>query len=305
MTRRQLPLNALRAYEVAARHCYLKSAAEELGVTQGAISQQIKALEARLGQTLFLRKNKRLQLTTSGKRLLNSITEGFDCITQGVLQLDADAESMVGDLLIYSTASIFNNLLMPVIGRFGQRYPEVSLHTKQISPLTKTLPRNMDIGVCFGLPDLNHRTARKLYETEMFPVASPSLLINRKAINDGAELLDFPLLHEQANIWRDWFQFFGERVSKSRVSNIYYRDTYQTIMAARIGQGVTLAEYYEVAADLATGRLVRMHEQSIARDAGGYVIMPPEEQQSLRSRVFVDFIDQHLTELGTNFRSPA
>ena len=116
--------------------------------------------------------------------------------------------------------------------------------------------------------------------------------------------LDFPLLHDQANIWPDWFQFFGQTERKSRVSNIYYTDTYQAIMAARAGQGVALAEYYEVATDLATGRLVRMHDQTIARDAGGYVVMPPEAQQSLRSRVFVDFIDQHLLELSKHFSYP-
>lgn len=304
ISRRQLPLNALRAYEAAARHCHLKSAAEELGVTQGAISQQIRALEAKLGQALFLRQNRRLTLTTSGKRLLKSISEGFDCITQGVLQLDTDAESMAGDLLVCSTASIFNSLLMPVIGRYVLRYPEVSLHTTQISPLTKSLPKNMDVSICFGLPDLDQGSARKLYETEMFPVASPSLLMGRTPTGDGAELLDLPLLHDQANIWPNWFQFFGQTEHKSRASNIYYTDTYQAIMAARAGQGVALAEYYEVAADLVTGRLVRMHDQSIATDAGGYVVIPVEEQQSLRSRVFVDFIDQYLTELGKDFSAP-
>ena len=304
MSRRQLPLNALRAYEAAARHCHLKSAAEELGVTQGAISQQVKALEEKLGQTLFLRQNKSLQLTDSGKRLLHSITEGLDCITQGVIQLDAEAENMVGDLFICSTASIFNALLMPVIGRFAQRYPEVSLHSLEIGPLERVLPRNMDISVCFGLPELDHTVARKLYETEMFPVASASLLLNRKPITDGAALLDYPLLHDQANIWPNWFQLFEQTESKSRVSNIYYTDTYQAVMAARTGQGVALAEYYEVAQDLSSGRLIRMLEQSIPLEAGGYLITPPESQQTLRSRVFVEFIDQYLTELAMAFSPP-
>lgn len=304
LTRRQLPLNALRAYEAAARHCHLGRASEELGVTQGAVSQQVRALEDQLGTMLFLRKNKRLQLTTSGKRLLTFITEGLDCITEGVVQLDSDAESMVGDLFICSTASIFNSLLMPVFGRFVQRYPEVTIHTVQISPLIRSLPEDVDVSICFGLPEVYQGTARKLYETEMFPVASPSLMMHRETVSDGADLLDFPLLHDSANIWPEWFQSFSQLEHKSRVGNIYYNHTYQAIMAARQGQGVALAEYYEVASDLASGRLVRIHNRTIARDAGGYLITRPKEQQSLRSRIFVEFLEQYLQDLGSDFSAP-
>jgi LysR family glycine cleavage system transcriptional activator len=300
--RRQLPLNALRAYEAAARHCHLKSAAEELGVTQGAISQQIKILEEKLRRPLFQRHNRSLQLTPEGKRFLGTINDAFNRISDAVMALDADAESMEGELCVCSTPSIINNLLMPIMGRFNREFPEVTLRILQFGPLTKTLPEEMDICVCFGLPDTGKNQVRKLYDTEMFPVASPRLMSNRARLQQSSELLDLPLLHDRANAWVDWFRGEGIAEHRSRTANIYYRDTYQAIHAAQLGQGVALAEYYEVANDLAAGRLVKPYDKSIEIEAGGYLITRPEAQQSLRSRVFVEFIDQHLEQLGGYFK---
>ncbi len=299
--RRQLPLNALRAYEAAARHCHLKSAAEELGVTQGAVSQQIRALEENLRRPLFERHHRGLQLTPAGKRFLGAINGAFDQISEALLSLDAEAESMQGELCVCSTPSIVNNLLMPVMGRFNQDFPEVTLRILQFGPLTKTLPAEMDVGVCFGLPEPGRNQVRKLYDTAMFPVASPRLMVNRAPMRQASEMLDLPLLHDRANAWVGWFRAAGIDESRGRGGNIYYRDTYQSIQAARMGQGVALAEFYDVADDLAAGRLQKPYDMAIEIEAGGYLVTRPEAQQSLRSRVFVDYIDQHLAELGAYF----
>ena len=98
LERRTLPLSALRAFESAGRQLHMGRAGEELGVTHGAISHQVRALEQQLGVKLFIRANNRLKLTGAGKRLLNAVREGFDRIVDGTLQLDPD--SLTGVLVI-------------------------------------------------------------------------------------------------------------------------------------------------------------------------------------------------------------
>ena len=104
MSRRNLPLNALRGFEVAARHCHLREAALELGVTHGAVSRQIRLLEETLGVELFDRSHNRLTLTSAGRRLMAAVGDAFDQITESTLSLDP--ESMAGTLVVAATPSI-------------------------------------------------------------------------------------------------------------------------------------------------------------------------------------------------------
>ncbi|MBB1489002.1 LysR substrate-binding domain-containing protein [Oceanospirillum sediminis] len=302
MDRRQLPLNALRAFEAAAISCHLGRAAEQLGVTQGAVSQQIRSLETSLGQELFVRKHKRLYLSPAGQRLLDAVSEGLDRMTQGIIQLDADSQSMAGELVLCSTPSITNNLLMSVIGRFNRTYPEVSIRLSQIVPNARVLPDEFDVCVCFGLPDdTSHLETRRLHTTRLYPVASPSLTLHRPAIEDGAELLNYPLLHDRAKGWTHWFNQFANGEVKGLEANIFYSDNYQSLMAARLGQGVALAEYYEVAADLTSGQLMLLHNKGIEMGIDSYLVLPKKDRQTLRGRVFADFIEQHLEDLASHF----
>ena len=106
ISRRNLPLNALRAFEVAARHCHLRRAAEELGVTHGAVSRQIRQLEEQLGVALFDRSGNRLQLTQEGSRLARAVGEALDTLTEGALSVNP--ESLPGELV--ATLPVANNL---------------------------------------------------------------------------------------------------------------------------------------------------------------------------------------------------
>lgn len=300
--RRQLPLNALRAFEAAAHHCHLGKASEQLGVTQGAVSQQVRSLEALLGQQLFERKHKRLYLNSVGKRLLNAVTEGLDTITKGIVQLDSDSQSMAGELILCSTPSITNNMLITVMGRFNRIYPEVTLKLLQIPPNTPVLPDEYDICVCFGLPDdTTNMETRKLIITRFYPIVSPTLMLNRAQIENEAELLNFPLLHDRSRGWLNWFNQFANGQTKGHESNIFYSDNYQALMAARLGQGVALAEYYEVAADLTSGQLVLLNSKGIELGIDTYLVLPKKDRQTLRSLIFTEFIEQYLTELAGFF----
>lgn len=302
ITRRQLPLNALRAFEAAARHCHLARAAEELGVTQGAISQQVRALEKQLAMPLFHRVSNRLKLTPAGRSLMRSVSEGLDCITEGFLQLDP--ETIAGELSLCSTPSILYNLLIPVITRFSARYPEVSIRTHLIRPGVAELPQNMDVAVSYGKPLNPHLDIRKLYEIVIFPVASPSLFPDGRYPKKPRELLDLPLVHEASDQLGDWLRAYGIERTDSRGCNIYYNDAYQALMAARQGQGVVVRELYEVADDLSAGNLIRLLKP-VKLSGGGYLTLQPESRQTLRARLFVEELEARLRDIDTHFQLDA
>ena len=300
LARRNMPLNALRAFEAAAKHCHLGRAAQELGVTQGAISQQVRSLEDFLSTTLFQRISNRLQLTSAGKRLYHSVSQGLDVIMEGVLQLDP--EIMSGELTICSTPSITNSLLVPIIGRYNEKYPEVTIKLEQILPSTTEFSNDMDIIICYGKPSNKEQVIRKLYDTSFFPVASPSLFQHAQRPKSVTQLLDFPLIHDQLNSWTDWLHAVNSRQTISKKSNIYYKDTYQAILAATKGQGIVLAERYEIADELSSGRLIRLLKHSVNLPAGGYLVLPPIAQQTQRAKIFVDLIDLTLQGFQDYFR---
>jgi LysR family glycine cleavage system transcriptional activator len=300
--RRQLPLNALRAFEAAAQFCHLGLAAKQLGVTQGAVSQQVRALEAQLGVELFVRKHKRLFLTSAGQSLLETISQSLDSLTQGIHQLDSDNQSMAGELIICSTPSITQSMLMHVMGRFNRAYPEVILKLQQIPPNLALLPEGFDVCVCFGSPqDSADMEKRRLINARYYPVASPALMLTKPGSELGSELLDYPMLHDRSRGWTTWFNRHAQGQTQGLGANIYYNDNYQALMAARLGQGVALAEYYEIAADLASGQLVLLNSQGVETGIDSYLVLPAPSRQTRRSRVFVDFIDQHLKEQTHHF----
>lgn len=295
--RRHLPLNALRAFEAAAQHCHLGQAAQQLGVTQGAVSQQVRALEQQLEVALFQRKNKRLILTTAGKRLLESVSESLEALTRGIHQLGSDSQSMSGELIVCATPSITHSMMIQVMGNFARHYPEVTFKLLQIPPNVAFLPKEFDVCVCFGLPqDTAEMETRQLMSAQFYPVASPQLFDGQPALELGAELLDYPLLHDRSRGWTTWFNQFASGQTQGRGTNIYYSDNYQSLIAARLGQGVALAEYYEIAADLASGQLILLNSKGVETGINSYLIQPGHSRQTRRSQVFVDFIDQHLKE---------
>ena len=137
--RRTLPLSALRAFESAGRHLHMGRAGDELGVTHGAISHQVRILEQYLGIKLFIRANNRLKLTSSGEHLLDAVRDGFECIIDGALRLDPD--SLTGSLIIACTESTGASWAVMHIGEFQLQYPQIDVHVVEVQPQQKDIPR--------------------------------------------------------------------------------------------------------------------------------------------------------------------
>lgn len=294
LCRRKLPLNALRAFEAAARHCNLRSAARELGVTHGAVSRQVRQLEGQLGVALFERSHNRLALTSAGQRLMANVGEAFDQIAKSALYLDP--ESMAGSLVIGSTPSITLGWLLRVIGEFHRRYPEVQLQLRSIAPGEKNLPAAHDICICYGLPNAGTRLVTELFTERYFPVCSPAVVGGGPMPRRPRDLLQYPLLEDRHGHWMRWFERQG--VTAPVADNLLFlEESHQIISAVREGYGVGMVDRIEVSRDLRRGSLIALSEDKVRAEHSHYLVHDPNDRMSLRARVFIDFLHQSLQVL--------
>ena len=287
LNRRSLPLSSLRAFESAGRHLHLGRAGAELGVTHGAVSHQVRALESNLGVKLFRRANNRLQLTSAGERLLASVSEGFDCIANGALHLNPD--STAGELVIGCTQSAGASWVINYIMQFQARYPQMDIRVVEVQPLQRDIPSDIDAAICYGEPKIDNRRLEFLLAPEVFPVCSPALLYDREPIRRPEQLLELRLLDDTQNNWSHWLSTFGVEANEPAVQTHFF-STGLALSAARNGYGVALCNPLEIQDDLREGKLVRMLEHSIPESQKYYLLCNPVAEQSLREQLFENWI---------------
>lgn len=244
MPRRPLPLNALHAFLVTARHLNLTRAAQELCITQGAVSRKIAALEAWLGFSLFERHARGLYLTSRGAALLPELNQGFALIADA-----ADKATSQSARMTLKAPTCALRWLLPKLMAFEQQHPEIEV------ALTTTLDHSQqldgfDVAILYGAP---LEQADVLFAETLTPVVSRSLL-------DGdtlslAALSRLTFLHPtQDDIdWRLWLQ--AQRAEVKMARNQYFDTMDLAISAAIQGFGVTVADVTLIQADLASGRL--------------------------------------------------
>jgi LysR family glycine cleavage system transcriptional activator len=294
VSRRNLPLNALRAFEVAGRHCHLGRAAEELGVTHGAVSRQVRHLEQALAVELFDRSHNRLTLTAAGRRLQATVGDALNRITEGTLYLDP--ESVAGTLVVAATPSISTGWLLATIRDFSRKYPEIELRLVNIEPWQKELPADVSVAICFGEPDEPQRLLRELFRERYFPVCSPGLLAAGEPVNRAIDLLAYPLIHDQHGRWQRWLSRQSLDASLAP-QNLYLQDSFQVLSAAREGCGIGLADRIEVANDLRSGNLVALSEETVEASQSHYLVTDQPQRMTVRARLFADYILREL-EIG-------
>ena len=272
MTRRLPPLNGLKAFETAARSESFTRAAQELNVMQGAVSQQVKRLEATLGLKLFRRERQRLILTEAGRNYLVVIRDALDQIAVGTQRLLQRQES--GVLTISTSADFAAKWLVNRLSRFAERHPDVDLRVSATAPYADFARDDVDIAIRHGDGNWPGLDVQRLYSERLFPVCSPRLVAGRKRITKAADLLKFPLLRlEDAKNWARLFEAAGVKapVGPGPVLN----RASMLIDAAIDGQGIALARTALAAWDLINGRLVRPIDVSL-RMANTYWIVCPK-----------------------------
>jgi len=272
MARRLPSLNGLKAFEAAARSESFTRAAEELSVTQGAVSHQVKALEETLELKLFHRERQRLFLTEAGRDYLAVIRDAFDRIAVGTERLLQRQES--GVLTVSTSPDFAAKWLVNRLSRFAEKHPGVDLRVSATTHYVDFARDDVDIAIRHGDGNWPGLDVQRLYSERLFPVCSPKLVAGRNRITKAADLLKFPLLRlEDAKNWTRLFEAAGVKatVDPGPVLN----RASMLIDAAIDGQGIALARTALVAWDLVNGRLVRPVDVSL-RMANTYWIVCPK-----------------------------
>jgi LysR family glycine cleavage system transcriptional activator len=288
MARRLPPLNALRAFEAAARHLSFTKAAEELNVTQAAVSHQVKALEQHLGLKLFRRLNRALLLTEQGQVCLATAREAFDRIAETAERLRAsDAR---GTLTVSLLPSFAAKWLVPRLGRFRQAHPDIDVRVAPDERLVDFARDDVDVGIRYGdgrYPGLN---TIRLLEEEVFPVCSPALGTADHPIRTPADLTHHTLLHDEGHDgWRTWL-LAADLPEIDPTRGPIFTDSSNLVQAAVEGQGVALARGALAAADLAAERLVRPFAFSLPGAYAYYIVCPKATAETPKVKAFTTWL---------------
>ncbi len=287
--RRFLPsIAALRALEALDRLGSASAAANELSLTQGAVSRQIQALERQLGHDLALREGKTLTLTPEAGAYADEIRQALDRIAQATLQLQA--VPLAGSLNLAILPAFGMRWLMPRLPEFSRRHPDVTINmSTRLAPFNFAT-ESFDAAIHFGHADRPGTEALLLRHERLLPVCAPELC-ERLAEVSPEQIRKMPLLHIQTRprAWSDWFARQGIRTEGALSGMIH--DQFATITQAALhGLGVGLMPDYLIEQDLATGRLVALHPDS--EDIGGayYLVWPRSKARNPALLQFRDWL---------------
>ncbi len=271
MSRRLPPLNALKAFEAAARSESFTRAAEELNVTQGAVSHQVKALEDTLGVRLFNRERQRLTMTEAGRDYLAVVRDALDRIAAGTDRLLQRQSS--GTLTVSTSPDFAAKWLVHRLGRFAESHPDIDLRVSATADHVDFAREDVDVAVRHGDGKWPGLDAVRLCSEQLFPVCSPKLIAGRNRIARASDLLKFPLL--RLNDWETWTRWFEAAGVDDPVPHgpVLNRAS-MLIDAAADGQGIALARTTLAAWDLINGRLARPIDVSLRLSKTYWIVCP-------------------------------
>jgi LysR family glycine cleavage system transcriptional activator len=294
------PLNAVRAFEAAARLGSFKDAAIELGVTHGAVSQQIRLLEAWLGTpSLFRRSIRRVVLTPAGAGLLAEVGPALDRIAVAVQQhRERRGDPPAAVLRVNALATFSLRWLLPRMNRFRAEHPDIEVRLTTSNDPVDALPEPFDV-VIRGGPDTFHGFAsRFLLSERRLPVCSASLFA-QMPLADVADLSRHTLLHvtSMPRLWHDWLTAAGQPALEPAAS-LTFDHFYLTIQAALDGLGVAMGPTALIADDLAAGRLVTPFPKISLPARSYFAYFPEARRNDPHSAVFFDWLEQQGRRTG-------
>ena len=268
MKRGRLPLTALRSFETAGRHLSFSHAAEELYVSQAAISRQIRELETFLRQPLFHRLHRRVELTDAGQRLLDQLVKSFDDIDRVLSDLAASpAQSVVRVSVEPSLAAVW---LVPRLNRFRQLRPDVDVSLEVDARPIEFRSDQPELALRFSAHATSwQRTeAERLASTVDSPVLSPRLLASGPPLEKPIDLRHYTLLHEENRQgWARWFQAAGVPADAVPARGPMLADISLSKQAALLGHGVALGDLLQIGEELASGTLIKPFDIDVASGA--------------------------------------
>ena len=291
------PLGAIRAFEAAARHGSFTKAASELGMTQAAISYQVKLLEDRVGAPLFLREPRRVVLSEIGRRLAPQISDAFQRLESAFGALRKTAEGVLSVTAVHTFAT---NWLVPRLGTFQMAHPDIAVRLDVSSRNIDFAREEFDVGIRGGLGAWPGLRAHRLIAGDFTPLCSPDLLARHGPLKSPADLLRLPILDGHDHWWRVWLEQAGVRDAEPPKDSSLSLDVQAMLAtAAMAGQGVAMLTLAFFTAEIAAGRLVQPFSL-IASDGQSYWLVYPEERRNTpKIRAFRDWVLEEVR------RSPA
>ena len=287
MAGRLPPLSALRPFEAAARLESFSRAADELHLTHGAVSHQVRALEDHLGCALFARHGKRVSLTAAGRTFAERVRAALAEIAQAAEALKPSRRER--RLTVSVLPSFAAGWLMPRLLRFMEANPAIDVNVMATSALADFERDEVDVAIRFGPGPWPGLACEMFLDDEYFPVASR----RTKAPRTPRELLAMRLIREDVHYWPEWFAAAGVEVDRP-IEGPTFNDASYSIQAAARGEGVALARRSIVGDDLASGRLKRLFAVSLPSPARYWFVSPPALAGAPRVKAFRDWVRAEL-----------
>lgn len=295
MTQRYPPLNPLRTFEVAARHMSFTEAAEELCVTQGAVSRQVKALEDYLGFELFERHARGLSLTSSGLEYSATLAESFAQIVAATDELRLSQKETT--LTIHGYNAFLQQWLLPKLPAFQMRYPNVKLKLRGSNARVDFDRDNVDVGFRYGKGKWRGMVADKVLSDQLVAVCSRAYLEEVGPLSDPLQLQKLKRYHlrRRKRDWSDWLRAAGVSSSGEEAS-MPLEELVVLYECVKAGHGFAVISKHYIAADESSGRIVVPFETVLERDQGYYLVMPEARRESSKVQIFRNWL---LDELNT------
>ncbi len=292
MARRLPPLNSLKAFEAAARRLSFTLAADELHVTQAAISHQVKSLEEYLQTPLFVRYPRKLELTEPGEALMHQLSKCFDEMDSAISGLLQQHNRQ--SLKLRMGSAFAAKWMSPRLPEFSQQYPEIDLSFNYSQVIANFDSTNVDICITFGNGEWPGLEAYPIIHLDFFPVCSPALVHRYGDITSPHQLADLPLLHDlDYYTWTQWLLQVGADDINPRRGSIL--DDSNVLMQAAIdGQGVAMCSTALVSDHLAAGHLVRLFDDTFVSRWAYHLAFPSKHANNPSIIAFRDWLLTHV-----------
>ena len=294
MAKRIPPLNALKAFEAAAKHLSFTKAAEELFVTQAAISHQIKLLEDFLSIKLFLRKNRTLLLTEDGQAYYSDIKDIFSHIVDATERLLNRGAK--GSITVAMPPSFAAKWLVPRISQFSTMYPDIDVRIKAVDFDEGFLDESTDIAIYYGRGRWQGLHSEQLHKEYLTPLCSPMLFASDKPLEELSDLSEHILLHDSSrDNWKYWLKEFD--IKKINVNQgPIFSHSMLVLQAAALGQGIALGNTLLAKPEIDAGRLICPFEERVESKDGFYIVSENSEHEQEKITLFREWLLSQVEE---------
>lgn len=285
---KQLPLNALRVFEAVARLESFTRAGEELGMTQTAVSYQIKLLEGHVGEAVFLRKARRIELTETGRRLQPKVTEAFDLLVDAVQQA---RQAAVETLEIHSIPTFATQWLARNLGGFHLQHPNIAVRLLRVSQFVQMSQKNFDVAIPWGDGPWQGMAQHPLIRLNFTPMLSPELASSIGGIKHPADLLKLPIISPGDHWWQEWFaavEIPDPALIGTKVHSFEAQDLEAN--AAIAGHGVAILSPFFFRDELASGRLIQPFTLTLPARSPIQLVYPQSRRNAGKIRAFESWI---------------